>query len=370
MQTKTLRGIFNSDVEKLDEMLQLEYSNSRQFAQSHEWDKHIELVKGMLPKVAYLEQDDFMARLLGRLAWSFIRLEKQKIATKLLKCSEEYDLWQAAANYFWASEYSLRQINMDNLAKYSLLEFRKSIKKIELFSHMKLPSDDLELAVLFYEKLIEHEEKSEVFSDKSTKSDFARFYELKARLLKDPAGYEIAEEYYRSAHLYPYATCCQAFRLMYEAKEHNDVKVKKAKLTYAKKSLSKDVFVDDYIRALLIKFIELREAFYDLYLKNETESTKAKEISKHIDIIIKIYNEESIGFSKLSLKIPSFFGSSVYKAFSSMMNEFTDGKFDFYDCNEIIKIDELLNNVQDQLPSYTFSISQKLKSINKKGNVL
>ncbi|MDR2832204.1 MAG: hypothetical protein LBV67_00645 [Streptococcaceae bacterium] len=343
----------------MNEELQLDYSNSRKLAQSHDWEKHIELVKSMLPKVAYLEQDDFMSRLLGRLAWSYIRLDNKKIAPKLLKCSEDYDLWQAAANYFWACEYSLRQMNMTNLAKDCLIEFRKTIKKIENFSHIELPVDDLELAVMFYEKLIEHEEKSEVFLDKSAKSDVARFYELKARLLQDASGYEIAEEYYKSADLHPYATCCQAFRLMSEAKEQSEVKTKKEKLHEANEALSKNVFVDDYIRDLLIKFIDLRLALCDLHLNNENEKIVANDISKQVELIGKIYKEENVGFSKLSIKIPSFFGSNTYKEFSKMMNELTAGLIDFYNSNEIIKIDGLLNKIQEQLPSYTFSISKK-----------
>jgi hypothetical protein len=359
MQTKKLRELFNADSEKLVEKLQLDYSNSRVFAQAHDWNKHIELVKSMLPIVAYLDQGDFMSRLLGRLAWSFIRLEKQKIASNLLKCSEEYDIWQASANYFWACEYSLRQMNMSNFAKDCLIEFRNSIRRNESFSNIELPSDDLELAVLFYEKLIEHEEKSEIFSDKSSKSDVARFYELKARLSQDPSGYEIAEEYYRSANLYPYAACCQAFRLMHEAKEQSKVIKKKDKLRDAKDALSKEVFVDDYIRTLLLKFIDLRVAFCDLYLKNELENTKANEVSKQIDFIERIYREENVGFSKLALRIPSFFGSIEYKKFSKVINELSAGEINFYDSHEIVTMDDLLNRVQEQLPSYTFCISKK-----------
>ena len=205
--------------------------------------EHLELVQSMLPVVAYLEQDDFMSRLLGRLAWSYIRLGEERIATQLLEYSEKYDLWPAAANYFWASEYSRRQVDVANYAERCLTAFRETVGKIPSFSAVVLPKDDLQLAVIFYEKLIEHERESPVFSADSAKSDVARFYELQARLDQDAAGYEIAEEFYKNAGLNPYAACCRVFRLMYEANKQSEISKKRENLVHATRTLKKLIYL-------------------------------------------------------------------------------------------------------------------------------
>ncbi|MCL2291678.1 MAG: hypothetical protein FWC30_01210 [Candidatus Bathyarchaeota archaeon] len=361
MQTNNLREIFNAESRDLNEKMQVAYATAREFAQLHNWKKHIDFVKDMLPVVAYLEQTDLMARLLGRLAWSYIRLEEKKMATQLLSCSKEYDLWQSAANYFWACEYSRRQRNMTDYANECLTGFRESIKQIPDFATIKLPVDDLELAVLFYDKLIVHEEKSDVFLNKSSKSDVARYHELNARLTQNPAEYELAEEYYRDAGLQPYATCCEALRLMHEADEQKELTIKKDKFHTASEALKKGVFMDDYIRVLLIKFNDLREAFCDLYIGIETDETiEATSILDQITNIEKIYKTGDDSLHKLSLKVPSFYVTAIYTNFRQMMHDLLiTGKINFYDSNEILKIDTLLEKVQKQLPSYTFSISKQ-----------
>ena len=104
----------------------------------------------------------------------------------------------------------------------------------------------------------------------------------------------------------------------------------------------------------------MRIAFCDLCIKIEDNETNAKDILKQVRLTCGIYKKENVEyFNRLALKNVSFFNSNAYKVFSQTMTDLIEGNVNCFDINEIKQMDSLLNQVQNQLPSYTFSISKK-----------
>ena len=356
MPKECLRNIF---AKELKERLKHDTVTQRELAVNHNWDEHIKFVKDMLPILVFLgDQDVFMSRLLGRLAWSYIRKGDTEMASSLLKCSEEYDLWQAAANYFWyfwAHEHSCSQKNIDKYAEECLKNFIETVKKLHVFAESELhTSDYLKLGVKFYEKLDEHGKQSHFYTDKSPQSDRGRFLELRARLNQDTSDYVEAEKVYNKVGLQNYAACCRIFRLRLEIVRQDDFVKKNEKLDDASNVLEKKIFADETIQDLYKKFIDLRKAFCKLYIMLGDNSVVAGDIQKQLEHISEIYNSnDSKCFYELAIENRSFSNSSAYAEFKLIMADLLDGKINFYDIEEIRKIDTSLNEVHDQLPSYT-----------------
>ena len=347
---------------ELEKRVQRIYDNTKRFAQKHEWDKHIPSAVSMIPMLHYLNYDDdyndAISRILGRIAWSMIRLEEYDRANDMLEYSEKYDEWQAAANYYWGSEYSHRSRN-DNYARDYLKRFRTLAK-----SSLKINGEtDLELAVNFYEMLIKRERNSKFFkkSNKSNMSDLARFYELKARLNQDSFGYRRAAFAYRRSKLYSYAWCCEAFAHLIKAQKQLNMRLKKVELEKAKEALvGKHIFEDEYIQKLLIKFICVRIDLCNIMIvMDENKPKRMLEIEykyRQIDNEILGKEKHSSTLSDLSTDVPFFSDCTEWE----MVQRYVESYSNVSICPDNIRfykeLDKLLDRAQTKLPSYSFLI--------------
>jgi len=201
---------FFADTVGLSRRLQSLYVESRALAQREEWRRHLDVAVTMVPCFEYLRMYDWVARILGRMAWSYVGLGEEGHSIMLLELAEGHDLWQATAGYYWAAEYSHRA-GGEAFGRRCLRRFRELCVG-DLRITEPPAGGDLGLAVVFYDALVKREEDSGSFQDKSNQSDYGRFYELRGRLQHEVAHYEMAARYYEAADLDRYAACCRVLR--------------------------------------------------------------------------------------------------------------------------------------------------------------
>lgn len=230
------------------------YDQSRAHAQASDWAAHLQTTTVMIPALFLLGLQDWIARIYGRMGWSCVRLHQQPRARALLNLAESYDDWQAAANYYWASEYSHRSGD-ERFARECLDGFRRVCRRLGLGSN---DSSDLQLAVEFYGRLSDAERQEGSFAIENNQSDIGRYLELRARLKQDPFDFKRAADHYELAGLRPYAAGCRVFWLISDALLHEPSE-RSAKYEQALEEMdSAPIFADTHIRDLLHAFVTMR----------------------------------------------------------------------------------------------------------------
>jgi len=354
---------FICNVIGLNNYVQKLYDESRQLAQKNNWEEHIEKTVCMIPCLHYLQSKDWIARIMGRMAWSYIRLHEEDHAWNLLEYAEFYDQWQAAANYYWASEYSHR-ISNDQYANKCIIRFRLLLSDMGFEGINKM--GDLELAVAFYKKLIDIERQESSFKETNNQSDIGRYFELRARFEQNPIYFKTASNHYELAGLSSYAACCEAFWYLSNPSEHSDPKIRRDNYTSALQILTDNaIFTDIHIRKILIGFVKIRIETCNLLLNLKTLPDNGKAMSK-------IEEGYKTVFEVMMKKEDPVYGSMTETAARitnlSMTKAWEDLECYIYDlennlCSDEIKkavhLDELLNNAQKYLPSYTFLATPK-----------
>ena len=323
------------------------YDETRKLAQAHKWEEHISVATPMIPVLHYLGYTDWVSRMLGRLAWSYVRLRNFDVSDKLLYWAETYDKWQAAANYYWACEYAHRA-REEAYAKKCLSQFERLAVVLKING-----GSSLELAVSFYKKLQEVEQESSFFSP-NNKSDRARYLELRARLNQNELDFRSAATLYSDSNLKPYAACCRAFF-------HLTIALKSTTPTIIKQELEKAynelvdtlVFADDSIKLLLIKFIEARIILCDLMLSLSSNNVKRITIvEEKYKTIYDIFFSDN-GLFDLAGQVKSFFDTHEWGEVGRFVDSFKNSI-----CPDDLKYYEKLGNLfaraQIKLPSYSF----------------
>lgn len=350
---------FLCDVYGLKKRVQELYDESRNLAQQCKWSEHLKVASCIIPCLHYLGLKDWIARMLGRMAWSYIRLGEENHAWQLLGYAEQYDLWQAAANYYWSSEYSHRT-GRDRFARKCIEQFRSLlVEQLELIYTREM--GDLELAVNFYKKLIEVEDKEGSFRERNNQSDIGRYFELRARLEQNPSYFQKATEHYRWASLYTYAACCIAFRYMTSASQIDSVTERLKNYDEALQAIENmPIFADPHIRNILLGFLKLRIATCGLLIDFETLENDPKAIGQIEQKYKRIYEimTKSLGPDSDSLIVTAACVTSLglSQAWQCLVSYVEDlGK---RICSAEIEnadhLDKILDEVQRYLPSYSF----------------
>jgi len=350
---------FLCDVYDLKKRVQELYDESRNLAQQCKWSEHLKVTSCIIPCLHYLGLKDWIARILGRMAWSYIRLSEENHAWLLLGYAEQYDLWQAAANYYWASEYSHRT-GRDRFARKCIESFRSILVKQPGLIYAR-EMGALELAVNFYQKLIEVEDKEGSFRERNNQSDIGRYFELRARLEQNPSYFQKATEHYRWAGLHSYAACCIAFRYMTSASQIGSVKERLKNYDEALQVIENmPIFADPHIRDILLGFLKLRIATCRLLIDFETIVNDPKSIG-HIEQKYKHIYElmtEPLGPNSDSLTVTAAYVTSLglSQPWQCLVSYVEDlGKrICSAEIDNADHLDKILDDVQRYLPSYSF----------------
>jgi len=337
------------------------YDRSRSFAQENKWQSQLAAAALMIPCLHYLGLRVWLSRMLGRMAWSYIRLGEESYARRALKLSESYDLWQAAANYYWASEYSYRA-NKERLWREFLNSFRVLCADSLKFG-VSDETSDLELAVAFYEKLIEVEATEVGFREANNQSDIGRYHELKARMTSEPMDFMTASEHYDEAGLHSYAAFCRAFFFICQAVKQRTSNLRKCDLySHALEETTKHpIFVDQDIKEILTKYLEVQIACCDLITDLENlaqDISKTKEIEqryKNIHSMV-VGLPDSSNTAHLTSLGARFLSLSRTKAWRNLIAFFNE--IDTAVCPMEVSVAQdladRLDRVQPFLPSLTF----------------
>jgi hypothetical protein len=336
------------------------YDRSRSFAQENQWQNHIAVAAVMIPCLHYLGLRSWLSRILGRMAWSYIRLGEESHARRALIISEAYDAWQAAANYYWSSEYSYRA-NKEKLWREFLDDFRRVCANRLGFDISGSPTD-LELAVAFYEKLIEVEATQVGFRDANNQSDIGRYHELKARLTSEPVDFKTASEHYEEAGLHSYAAFCRAFFYICQAVKQKSSNLKKCDL-YTRalgEATQGPIFVDQDIKEILIKYLEVQIACCDLInsleaLPHNLGNTREIErgYKKIHSLVVGLPDDANTHLTSLGARFLSLSRTNAWRKLIAFFND-----IDTTVCPMEIEVAQDLANrlddVQAFLPSLTF----------------
>jgi len=353
-ETALLRDEFH-----MREEIQRLYDESRDRAQASDWRGHLETAARMLPGLFILESADWIARIYGRMGWSYIRLGEQRKAKTLLQLAEGYDEWQAAANYYWASEYSHR-CGEERLADECLRDFRR------VCEDLGLPVDsrsDLELAVDFYKRLSNLERSQSSFETKNNQSDLGRYFELRARLKRDPRAFKRAADHYEYAGLLPYAVGCEVFWHLTDALTLERASERKPRYEKALAKMSgAAIFADENIRDLLQGFLEARVLACEAVESAERAAEKpleAENVEKALGAVYAAVFETPDGTTKsrslarLAAAVPHLAVTGAWEALIDFVDELSHGICDVSD-ETPEELTRRLDEAQLFLPSLSF----------------
>jgi|GEM_PF-2673907 len=345
---------------QLEKQIQELYNVSREMAQKGNWTEHLKLASKIIPLLQYLtnssdkSSDDWISRILGRMAWSYIRLDENYKAGELLKFSESYDYYQAAANYYWASEYAHRT-NQNRFALQYLEQFKRVLieNRIEVRESNK---SYLDLAVDFYKKLTNIEHESASFEEKNNQSDIGRYFELLARKEQNADFYLKAGRSYRLSGLLTYEACCNAFAHITKAIQSEDLNKALLEFEIAYETiLNTEIFADEHIKELLLKFLYIRVKALKLMTKRESETTTLDQLENGIDEIKSLIlddNSSNKSFASLASLIPKLNQSESYIELEHYISQLAEIKNISHSAIKVLN--ELLDKIVYDLPSYSF----------------
>src|SRR6267378_3413546 len=350
---------FVSEVVGLRRRIQSLYDETRSLTQQSKWEDHLSQAVLLLGCFQYLGWNQWISRILGRMAWSYIRLGEFGHAKRLLRFSEGYHIWQSGANYYWASEYSSRS-NHESWAREFIAEFRAICRtKLALQS-----SGDLELAVTFYEALVHQESTDTLFSDINNQSDLGRYLELRGRLNADPRDFWDAAQHYDLAGLHSYASFNRAFHYFCLARQacHSVSERKQLYERALKEVTEQPIFADIEIKELIECYLEARICCCDLLMNCELierEPSTIREIEKSYEKIhFLIRGSRDPGDSSKSMTglAAKFVSLSTRLAWKSLL-DFVDSLDPIICSAEMAtagKLNDHLDHIQPFLPSLSF----------------
>jgi hypothetical protein len=351
---------FLMDVDGLRKRIQMLYDETRALAQQSRWVDHLSQAVLLLGCFHYLGWKQWISRIMGRMAWSYIKLKEYGHAKRLLGFSERYHEWQSAANYYWAGEYSFRS-NNDNWGREFTAEFRRICKNKLGLAY----EGDLELAVKFYEKLVEQESSDILFLETNNQSDLGRYLELRGRFSSSPQDFWDAAVHYELAGLHTYAYVNRAFYYICLARQpHNALEQKTALYKSALKEIAgRPIFADNDIRDLLQRYLEVRIACCEIILGCEAASRDPASVVdievgyKTVHKVIRGDDADSGEGSKPIATIAARFISLSRRRAWLRLLEFIDGLDTVVcptDLSRALTLNECLDGIQPFLPSLTF----------------
>jgi len=343
------REAFSSEYE-LEKRLLEKYKFSKEYAQKYQWKEHLSYTGEILPIAVFVNNNVMTSRLLGRMAWSHIRLTEFNRADILLSESEEYDPWQAAANYFWAAEYCHRQIV--GAARHAG-EYLDKFKKVYRQTDKTAPQEgsDLDLAICFYERFI----LVEAETGYTLLSDEGRYHELLARRDQNSEEYLRASDFYIKSNLPHYAACCVFYSDLISA-TNGTPQEKIKKLEKAKKVLDDNDFPgDEHVRKILSLYITTRIEIGNIIFELCSEKVDYRKIEKILSEIKKNSSTEGDTLLTLGKKIVILSNKTEWKELINRLENI--GNVDGGDLDEISNLERKLIEIQKILPSYSFMIS-------------
>lgn len=350
---------FLADALALRATLQDLYDESRHLAQSSRWEDHLRVALAMVPGLVLLEMADWLARIYGRMAWDYIRLGNDDRALLLLTFSERHDAWQAAANYYWAAEYSQRSRN-PSLGTRCMAHFRRLA--VELGIDEAQVGGDLALAVRFYEALVLREHAHASFREANNQSDLGRYLELRARLYQQPDDFDQAATHYDLAGLAPYAAGCRVFARLTEARREQDAAIRLSLYERAVDAMREaPIFADEVIRDLLTAHLETRLLACEVAQLSErlpTEPLLAARIEARYAAIYSAFAPSAIaeGVGMLAAKIPSLSMTRAWRDLSAFALNLAHGD-PTADSTVPAGLNRLLDRAEKYLPSLSFLIA-------------
>jgi len=354
------RNFLERDLD-LKRCVQTLYNYSRELAQEERWKDHLDLVTALIPCFEYLKMDDWIARIFGRMAWSYLKLNNEPFARELLRFSAARDAWQGAANYYWASEHCLRS-NQELLSQEFQKEFRRNCETL-LGPSVANTIPDLDLAVRFYRELIEKEAASARFSASENQSDRGRYHELCARLTLDPNEFSEAADHYEAARLFSYAASCRTFyNITLAVKLNHEHHTKRILYERALHELTENTGSDNgIVKRILTQYLKVRIRCCDLieHLDNLEGNIASVELIesdfKYLHTGVRGSNlmPQIVPLFKLAIEFPSLNAKRAWKE----LLEFFDGintTICPLECSVAEALASKLDRVQPYLPSLTF----------------
>jgi tetratricopeptide (TPR) repeat protein len=337
------------------------YDDSRAHAQRSEWEAQLRVATSMVPALALLDMPEWLARIYGRMAWSCIRIGNEARARGLLAYSEAHDQWQAAANYYWAAEYSERS-RSPGFARECMEGFRRLCGELKI--EAARATGDLTLAVAFYERLVQHEQTQSTFQQANNQSDIGRYLELRARLEQNPKDFEEAARHYRLAHLEPYAVGCVVFARLSEALG--------VRSEYARRRLYEEalaamreapMFADEDIGELLKQYLHVRLVACELVMAVDQLTRDPLRAASVEELYRSLHEAFSDGdgartLGTLGAAIPNLCVTQAWSSLTGLVSRLAEGPVPL-DETSAATVTELLDETQRYLPSLSFLVVPK-----------
>lgn len=343
------------------------YDESRACAQNSEWERQLQIATCMVPALALLELPDWLARIYGRMAWSCIRLGNEGRAKALLACSEMHDTWQAAANYYWAAEYSARS-RSPAFAGECMVDFRRVCA--DLGVEKPAEGGDLTLAVTFYERLVTHEQTQTSFQHANNQSDIGRYLELRARLHQDPNDFEEAARHYRLAHLEPYAVGCQVFARLSEALQVTAESARKRLYKNALTAMSEaPIFADKDIGQLLEHYLRVRIVACDI-VTTVDQLPRVPLLAADVEALYRALHESfshtdaAPTLGTLGARVPNLCLTQAWTRLTGFVSTLAEGPVPLEPATAA-DVTSLLDETQRYLPSLSFLVVPKEERANE-----